>query len=325
MSEEHKELLSDSEAPSDSESSSTSGQSLIKINLEDEEIEVQETKPQKKKLRQANTPKEALFLDKAISFLKNIHTGTSEENTEEPSQNVSWDEKSKYRKKSELESPTGNLKLCETESWLSPGGTLKKSYKSCIDSQSPHTVKYSFINLNDYPSYIKNSPIKDQLNSEFRRENPFLDHKLTLSKLVNLREDLIQKVCKECEVEACTLAIAFSCFDTLLKMNLITKNNRKLYAGVCVLLAFKFNEETHLEEAKQKKQQLMRALYEADKYDMLTPHYLHSAEFEVYFYLGFNLHLKLEMFQENFQHILARLRVSSKEYLGKKCINKPNV
>jgi hypothetical protein len=52
------------------------------------------------------------------------------------------------------------------------------------------------------------------------------------------------------DIEACTLALGWTLYLRLILKNIVNKSNRKLYGAVCVLLAFKFNEETHLVEAK---------------------------------------------------------------------------
>lgn len=82
-------------------------------------------------------------------------------------------------------------------------------------SDSDWEVAYK-INLAEYPPYLKDSPIKDALNTEFREQFPFLDSSLTLSQLVNVREDLIEKLCSENSLDTYTLAIAFSYFDRLI-------------------------------------------------------------------------------------------------------------
>lgn len=62
--------------------------------------------------------------------------------------------------------------------------------------------------MSDAPVIIKNSLLKDNFNEEFRSKYQFLDYNLTLSKIVNLRDDIIFKLCKEVDIEAFTVAVA---------------------------------------------------------------------------------------------------------------------
>jgi len=133
---------------------------------------------------------------------------------------------------------------------------------------------------------------------------------------VNLREDLIFKICKGLDIEACTISIAWSYYIRLLSMNLITKYNRKLYAAVCALLAYKFYEETHLNGSKDKQEALIKAFKEMDTHDTLEIKDIMNAEFEVYASLGFNLLIPIEEFQKNFLYTLKRLEVTPQEYMG---------
>ena len=137
--------------------------------------------------------------------------------------------------------------------------------------------------------------------------HPYLDPKLTLSKLANLREDIISTVFKTCDFDPVTLAIAFTCFDRLLNMNLLNKTNRKLYAAVCVLLAFKFMEETHLDETRGKEKILLDQLYHMDKNDLLTAQMILEAEFSVYSYLHFTIHFEFDEIKNNLAYIQNRL------------------
>lgn len=71
-----------------------------------------------------------------------------------------------------------------------------------FDDDSP------IIDLSDVPATIQNSLLKDNLNQEFKEKHPFLDHKVTLSKIVNLREEIIWKMCWNMNLEAFTIALA---------------------------------------------------------------------------------------------------------------------
>lgn len=195
-----------------------------------------------------------------------------------------------------------DIQIGKVQAWIT-SGIIKKSYKHCLtcsiilNSDRPH------INLNEYPGRIIPSPIKQSMNEEFSSLYSFLDSKLTLSKLVNLREDLITKVWKNINFEPATLALGLTCFEALLNMNLVNKKNRKLFAAVCILLAFKFIEENHLDEVKLKKEQLFKELYYMDKHDLLTKKILLEAEFCVYSYLNFSVFRDFEEIKETLLYI----------------------
>lgn len=252
-----------------------------------------------KKIRQAKSAKENVFLNKAREFLTSIDVTKNELSAQ-----------------TQL-SPSGQENLGEepTQEGIPQsriGG--KVSYKHLLDPLD--FSKYPILDFSDTPDYIMPSPLKDALNLEFQGKNPILDPKLTLSKILNLREDLIFKLCKDLDMEACTISIAWTYYSRFLRMNLVTKINRKLYAAVCVILAYKFNEETHLDGAKEQLNLLIKAITAMDKHDNLSVKDIMDTEFTVYSHLGFNLLIPLEEFQSNFLYTLNRLEISPQEYLG---------
>ena len=239
----------------------------------------------------SETDLDEVFRDRAVAFLRSISTGTI------PSCN-----KSLLRPKT-LQRVPGN-----TDANPVTSGVVKKSYQHCL--QTTEFVAYPgrpWINLNEYPGRVIPSPIKDQLNIEFREAHPYLDPRLTLSQIVNLREDLITQVWKMGNFDPVILAIGFTCFDRLLNMNHINKTNRKLYASVCVLLAFKFSEETHLDEIKNSQKDLLDYLYRMDKHDLLTTKMIVENEFTVYSYLNFSMDLSYEEISNHLEYIKSRL------------------
>ncbi|OMJ84310.1 hypothetical protein SteCoe_14594 [Stentor coeruleus] len=248
---------------------------------------------------------EDVFKSRAVSFLKNITTGSptilaKNHSSPEPLQLIPCEGDLNIERNLEEDYEIGKV-----QAWVTSGG-IKKSYMHCLSiSEFIASTERPWINLNEYPGRIVPSPIKDQINEEFQICHPYIDPKLTLSKLANLREDLI-KVWKTCCFDPVTLAIGLTCFDRLLNMNLVNKINRKLYAAVCVYLAFKFMEETHLDETKNKKKLLLDHLYYMDKHD-LPSKMIFKAELSVYAYLNFSLHMKCEEIKENLEFIMTRL------------------
>lgn len=249
---------------------------------------------------------EDLFKAKAVTFLKGISTGS-------PILLSKACDCSKSLLLIPCEEDLGiarnqeeDLEIGKVQAWMT-SGIIKKSYGHCLCIKGfLASIERPWINLNEYPGRIVPSPIKDQINEDFQLAHPYLDPKLTLSKLANLREDLIVKVWKTCRFDPVTLAIGLTCFDRLLNMNLVNKSNRKLYAAVCVYLAFNFIEETHLDETKAQKKLLLEQLYCMDKHD-LPSKMIFKAELTVYAYLNFSMHLRLEEIKENLDFVLKRL------------------
>ena len=195
-----------------------------------------------------------------------------------------------------------DIQIGKVQAWIT-SGIIKKSYKHCLACSIIPKSNRPIINLNEYPGRIIPSPIKQSMNEEFSAVYSFLDSKLTLSKLVNLREDLISKVWKNVDFEPMTLALGLTCFEVLLNMNLVNKKNRKLFAAVCVLIAFKFIEEHHLDEVKTKKEMLFKEFYHMDKHDLLTKKMILEAEFCVYSYLNFSVFRPFDEIKETLLYI----------------------
>ena len=251
---------------------------------------------------------EEIFKDRAVRFLKSISTGPTLSNklsqSPETLQLVPGDTDS-YPLCTRTQEES--VEIGKVQAWVT-SGVIKKSYQHCL--QITEFLPYPdrpWINLSEYPGRVIPSPIKDQMNIEFRELHPYLDTKLTLSQIVNLREDLIAQVCKAGDFDPVTLAIGFTCFDRLLNMNLVNKTNRKLYASVCVLLAFKFTEKTNLDEYKSSQKKLLDYLYHMDKHDLLTTRMIFETEFSVYSYLNFSMHLTYEEIRNHLEYIKSRL------------------
>jgi len=268
----------------------------------------------KKKIKSPRNEREKVYLDKAMQFLANIDTENDLHEKDQHSENLKLVQNkgsNLHVQKNQAEVNAESL----VQTWITSSGAIKKSYKHCLLCKGK--IIPSSVNLADSPNYIQPSPLKSQLNSEFSKEHPQFDSKLTLSKIVNLREDLIVKMCKELNLEAFTVALAWSCFHKLLHLNLVNKSNRKLFASACVMLAYKFNEETHLSHSKKQLQNLVRGIHRLDTDDMLQAKEVCKAEFLVYTYLNFRLLLDREEYEINFRHTLDRLGYAPSDYLGK--------
>ena len=253
---------------------------------------------------QPRSNSDASFKNRAISFLKGISTGSPviiarSGPSVEPLHLIPCEGTTHLKIERTQEE---DIQIGRVQAWIT-SGVIKKSYKHCLECNFTMPVDRPWIDLNEYPGRLVPGQLKDSLNEEFSYFHPFLDPKLTLSKLLNLREDLIQHVWKNIDFDPVTLAIGLTCFVRLLNLNLINKKNRKLYASVCVFLAFKFIEESQTEETKSKKENLLQKLHQMDKHDLLTSKMILDAEFCVYSYLNFSVHLSLEEFRSTFDYI----------------------
>ena len=256
----------------------------------------------------SNSSQEAHFRDRALNFLRSITS-----NSAKPC-NILFLSNPLHLIPCESTPHLGitrtqeeQFEISKIQAWVT-SGVIKKSYKHCLSIHSNLIPKdRNLIQVVEYPGYIVPSPIKDKLNEDFAYLHPHLEPQLTLSKLSNLREDLIFKVWKKCELDPATLAVGLTCFDRLLDLNLINKINRKLFAAACVLLAYKFFEENHVEEVKEKYKEMISQLYHMDKKDLLTTKIIFEAEFTVYAYLNFSIHFELEDISENLKYVRNRL------------------
>jgi hypothetical protein len=272
------------------------------------------------KVRIPTNEREELYLKRAISFLSNIETGSSIDSIHSARSSPMQQPAVAPALHSSFDLNMTENSIIVPEIWITPAGTKKVSYSHLLVateiSDSDHHIQFD-----DCPPYLRPGPMKDLYNEQFFEKYSFLDPELTLSKIVNLREDFIIHICKILRIEACTIALAWSYFERLTNKNFITKSNRKLYGGCCLLLAYKFNEETHLEKAKHKLRKLMRAIYALDKNDILTPQDLIHAEFKVYAALDFSLLRDVSEFSNGFLHVLSRLDTTPLKYLKKSYYN----
>eukprot|EP00927_Polykrikos_kofoidii_P042482 TRINITY_DN36452_c0_g1_i1.p1 TRINITY_DN36452_c0_g1~~TRINITY_DN36452_c0_g1_i1.p1 ORF type:complete len:495 (+),score=81.72 TRINITY_DN36452_c0_g1_i1:176-1660(+) len=135
--------------------------------------------------------------------------------------------------------------------------------------------------------FVRPYRLKEELNDQFRRSHAEIHPSITLSKLRNLQKDLRQIHDDIAEVDMSTVALAWVYFEKLVLKDRVRKGNRKLLAGACLVLAFKFNQ--HGEKTTLKK--LAAAIRRLDRKDQLNLDALHDAELEAFVWLEFGLHV----------------------------------
>ncbi|XP_053173692.1 CDK5 and ABL1 enzyme substrate 2 isoform X1 [Scomber japonicus] len=96
--------------------------------------------------------------------------------------------------------------------------------------------------------YVKPSDLKKDMNETFREKFPHI--KLTLSKIRSLKRDM-RAVSEECGLQPVTIAMAFVYFEKLVLQGRLNKQNRKLVAAACVLLAAKISSDLRKPEVRQ--------------------------------------------------------------------------
>ncbi|CAH2284938.1 CDK5 and ABL1 enzyme substrate 1 isoform X1 [Pelobates cultripes] len=130
--------------------------------------------------------------------------------------------------------------------------------------------------------YVKPSDLKKDMNETFKDKFPHI--KLTLSKIRSLKRDIRKLAQDECGFEEPTVAMAFVYFEKLALKGKLNKQNRKLCAGACILLAAKIGSDLRKHEVKH----LIDKLEEKFR---LNRRELMAFEFPVLVALEFALHL----------------------------------
>ena len=141
------------------------------------------------------------------------------------------------------------------------------------------------IDLSGWTSRIAPGPLKHQINAEFAEIYPELDKSLTLSRIVNLREKLLNKLKF---LGPSTLALAWSYFMVLVEQRAVVRSNRKRLVGACVLLAYKFTTEARGIAARKELKQVLRQLGGLEAADGFAKAVI-RCEFQVYAQLNFRL------------------------------------
>ncbi|XP_056130920.1 CDK5 and ABL1 enzyme substrate 2 [Lampris incognitus] len=96
--------------------------------------------------------------------------------------------------------------------------------------------------------YVKPSDLKKDMNETFKEKFPHI--KLTLSKIRSLKREM-RGVSEECGLQPVTIAMAFVYFEKLVLQGRLNKQNRKLVAAACVLLAAKISSDLRKSDVQQ--------------------------------------------------------------------------
>ncbi|XP_034028914.1 CDK5 and ABL1 enzyme substrate 2-like isoform X2 [Thalassophryne amazonica] len=96
--------------------------------------------------------------------------------------------------------------------------------------------------------YVKPSDLKKDMNEMFKEKFPHI--KLTFSKIRSLKREM-RAVSEECSLQPVTIAMAFVYFEKLVLQGRLNKQNRKLVAAACVLLAAKISSDLRKPDVRQ--------------------------------------------------------------------------
>ncbi|XP_074544594.1 CDK5 and ABL1 enzyme substrate 1 isoform X2 [Halichoeres trimaculatus] len=143
--------------------------------------------------------------------------------------------------------------------------------------------------------YVKPSDLKKDMNETFKEKFPHI--RLTLSKIRSLKREIRKLAQDECGYEEPTVAMAFVYFEKLVLQGKLNKQNRKLCAGACVLLAAKIGGDLKKHEVKL----LIDKLEERFRVNRRE---LIAFEFPVLVALEFNLHLHEHEIMPHYRRLL---------------------
>ncbi|XP_074507716.1 CDK5 and ABL1 enzyme substrate 1 isoform X2 [Sebastes fasciatus] len=143
--------------------------------------------------------------------------------------------------------------------------------------------------------YVKPSDLKKDMNETFKEKFPHI--RLTLSKIRSLKREIKKLAQDECGYEEPTVAMAFVYFEKLVLQGKLNKQNRKLCAGACVLLAAKIGGDLKKHEVKF----LIDKLEERFRVNRRE---LIAFEFPVLVALEFNLHLPENEIMPHYRRLL---------------------
>lgn len=174
--------------------------------------------------------------------------------------------------------------------------------------------------------FVNEKDLKKELNEQFMLEHeedfPDLLHSgLSLSKVRNIKRTMVATAA-HFDLEVSTVALAELYLDLLIlkgrdkesasqgATGVVTKENRRLYASVCLLLATKYNDP------KAETRGTIRQLLDLMEQNFQIPvAEVLKHEFDVFVDLNFGLHAHPNLVNDIFERLLKNQELSAQEYL----------
>jgi len=193
----------------------------------------------------------------------------------------------------------------------SVGGSYDPDF---LDDQSLRQGKnHTVLRLDGYQvsiiPFVRARRLKDELNDQFRCSHPQIHPSLTLSKLRNLQKDLREITQTMHDLDVCSVALAWVYFEKLVLKDYVRKASRKLLAGACLVLAYKFHQRGDREKIRK----LAGEIRKMDRKDRLQWEDLHEAELKVFVWLEFSLHVPASEVMPHVHRIMKDLGMTSQE------------
>lgn len=161
--------------------------------------------------------------------------------------------------------------------------------------------------------YVNETDLKQSLNDRFREMHPQLPPSLTLSKIRNVKKCALRGFMRV-DIEVSTVAIAVICFERLCMKGMVTALNVDLSMSVCLLLAFKFNDNVHVTEKYHAR--LLALLEFIDDEWEIPRSAVFEAEFGAFVSLDFSLHVPHQHIYLVYCRLLKLVHKTSRGYLG---------
>jgi hypothetical protein len=196
-----------------------------------------------------------------------------------------------------------------------------------LDDPNLKTGKHkTVITLPSYMSsiiqYTRPSDLKQELNDKFRQihDNKY---EVKLSHIRNIKSHLLEIALAQ-DLELSTVAHAYVFFEKLvinvslfcLIQMTVTKANRKVIAGICLLLAAKINDHKDLD--------FVDLLNVIERQMDVPAKNIKDLEFQVFVALGFNLYLPISEYLPHIERIISILDYYSlQEYMSGKSPHDP--
>nr|BAN64928.1 cyclin dependent kinase binding protein, putative [Babesia bovis] len=142
-----------------------------------------------------------------------------------------------------------------------------------------------------------------ELNARFRASNEWLHPTLSLTKLSRIKLMLYIAPHYVMHLDPSTVSSAWILFERLVIKGVVTKQNRKLYAATCLILAYKFNQDGDHVVINEIMAYLCR-------YRTITARAIFAVEMKVFRYLEFSLKQSYMAMRRHVQDYLEFNRIT---------------